>query len=69
VIQRRRSCTLKASDLLSFGFAVRVLDDDVANPDEVGNKHTLVPKVPKVSALLAGVVNVSGAPLTSRRID
>ncbi len=60
------SCTVKAKDLLSTGFAVQVFDADIANPDPVGAKRTIVPSE---SELLAGNTNVSGAPLTTLRIE
>lgn len=59
-------CTVKAKDLLSTGFAIQVFDADIANPDPIGTKRTIVPNE---SELLAGNTNVSGAPLTTLRIE
>jgi hypothetical protein len=59
-------CTVKGKDLLSLGFAVQVFDEDIAAPDAVGTKRTVVPTE---AELLAGSVTVSGAPLTTLRIE
>jgi hypothetical protein len=58
-------CTVKAKDLLAMGFAVQVLDEDVAVSDPIGAKITVSPTE---TELLAGSKVVSSGPLTSLRI-
>ncbi len=60
------SCTLKAKDLLTAGFAVQVFDEDIAVPDPVSTKRTVVPTE---SQLLEGKAEISAPPLTFLRIE
>jgi hypothetical protein len=60
------SCTMKAKDLLTAGFALQVFDEDISFADPVSTKQTIVATE---SQLQAGKVEIAAPPLTFLRVE